>query len=377
MPTKSRSRRGTRRPTVVVPDTLRTSERGALNRCRQRWDWAYNLRLEPLREKPALRFGTLIHKALEHYWSPKNQARRKPIHPARTFLRLFDEELEATEKEWEKWRDEDDEWHTYRELGEVMLVGYMNKWREQDKEYLVLAVEQRFYTKIFVPPGCPPLVAPSPTTYVGTLDKIMYHLPSRRLLFGDYKTTSTDPTKTSHLALDEQAGSYWALGPQWLATQAPRPLRTHIRSVAAQLPPQHRKAIEEFRFDGILYDFLKKDLPDDRPTNDEGYALNKDGSVSKKQPGPLFHREIVYRDEGDRQNVLQRIYEDAKEIGMLRRGDLAIKKSPDRFICIGCQFIELCELHETQASGWKEFQKAMYHVWDPYTTYNIDADELV
>lgn len=275
---------------------------------------------------------------------------------------------------WTKWRDEDDEWHTYRELGEAMLVGYVDHFKEQDREYLVLAVEQRFSTPIRIPPNEPALVAPSPSIYVGTFDRILYHLPSRRLLFGDYKTTKTDPTKNAHLSLDEQAGAYFALGPDWLAHEAPEALRKRIVEKAAHLPAAHRRAVEEFRFDGILYDFLKKALPDDRPVNDDGYALNVNGTVSKRQPGPLFGREMVYRDAGDRRRVLRRIYEDAKEIGKMRRGELAIKKSPDRFICIGCQFIDMCELHESEAD-WEAFRDGMYEDWDPYDVYYIDWDE--
>lgn len=323
-----------------------------------------------------MRFGTLIHRTLEHFYGPHNQQRRKPIHPAKTFARLYDQELEESQREWRNWRDEEDVWHTHRELGIAMMEGYVKEWKEQDKEYIVLSTEQRFQTEILVPRGEPKLPELSPVLCVGTLDKVLYHLPSRRLLFGDYKTTKNDPTKTPWLALDEQAGAYWAYGPAWLALEAPESLRRAMLAAVAHLPPAHRKAVATFKFDGILYDFLKKDLPDDRPTDAQGYALNLDGSISKRQPGPLFHRELIYRDAGDRKNVLHRIYEDAKEIGMVRAGQLAVKKSPDRFICIGCQFRDLCELHETGAAGWKEFKKQMYTTYDPYDSYYIDWDEL-
>lgn len=370
-------------------ELLRTSERSTLNRCRQRWHWGYVDLLRPIREAPALRFGTLIHKALEIWYNPNLPERTKALTNlqlnrrtnkrgpklSEIFAALFDEELEQTTREWPKWRDEDDEWHNYRELGEAMLEGYVAEFHEQDKEYIVLAVEQRFQTKIRVPRGEDSLAPPSPTLYVGTFDKLLYHLPSRRLLFGDYKTTKNDPTKNSHLALDEQAGAYWAYGPSWIRSEAPPSLHKQMRDAVAHLPLTHRQAVDDLRFDGILYDFLKKSLPDDRPVNAEGHVLNKNGTVSKRQPGPLFYREPVFRDVGDRRNVLRRIYEDAKEIGMMRNDELAIKKSPDRFICIGCQFIDMCELHETGAN-WKAFRDGMYQMWNPYDTYYIDWDEL-
>lgn len=379
MPTKT-ARRPRRAPAKPKhPDTLRTSERNALNRCRQRWDWSYNDQLKPKREAPALRFGTLVHKALEVYYDPHKVRRPKPLRRMQLpdlFEHFYEKELEATMEEWRNWKDEDDEWHTYRELGVVMCAGYVDHFAPVDDEYIVLAVEQRFETPILVPRGESPLTYPSPINYVGTLDRILFHLPSKRLLFGDYKTTGTDPTKTKHLILDEQAGAYYALAPSWLETRSPESLRRSIARQTAHLPAASRKAVREWRFDGILYDFLKKALPDDRPQNAEGYYLNQNGSVSKMQPGPLFHRELAYRDEGDRQRVLQRIYEDAVEIGQMRKGEMAIKKSPDRFICIGCPFIDLCELHETQASGWEEFRDFTYTQYNPYSVYEIDADEL-
>lgn len=437
MTTKTRRPRRTIRQRAKLaptfPDTLRTSERSTLNRCRQRWDWGYNGKLRPRREAPALRFGTLIHKALEIWYDPDRAHRRtllaelrlKPGRALRLsviFDALYEAELAATQKEWMKWRDEEDEWHEYHQLGMVMLSGYLEHWgnaaQYNDGEFVVLAVEQRFQTMIPVPSGKAALISPSPKFYVGTVDRVLYHLPSRRLLFGDYKTTKNDPTKNKHLSLDEQAGAYWALGPDWLRDEAPDRVRRELFKASEHLPPQHRKAITEFRFDGILYDFLKKDLPDDRPVDEQGYAVNKPkkdslvykarvldipncrgmkvdelieaidsrmgevgwahtnlGEVSKKQPGPLFHRETVFRDAADRTNVLNRIYEDAKEIGKLRTGELAMKKSPDRFICIGCQFVDMCELHETGAD-WEAFRAGMYETYNPYSTYEIDWDEL-
>lgn len=414
------------KPTQLTPvgtshDQLRTSERLTFNRCRQRWDWGYGDRLEPRREAPALRFGTLIHEALEVYYSKANQARKSPLHPADIFIKLYDRELEATRKKWRAWRDEDDSWHEYRELGEIMLVGYVDHWAtaatHNDAEYITLATEQRFYMPIIVPPGMPPLHPLAPTTYVGTLDRILIHLPTRRLLFGDYKTTKNDPTKTTHLALDEQAGAYYAYAPTWIRDYAPPALRRAIHDASLRLPPAYRGSIKTLAFDGILYDFLKKATPNEsKHKNAAGQNLNQPkakelrqlykttgrklpqgtgvngavkiedmiedlgelawsvAEISKVQPTELFHREPVYRDEGDRENVIRRIYIDADEIGRIRAGEMPVKKSPDIFICIGCQFRDMCELHEG-GHDWKAYKRSAYTTFDPYSTYQIDADE--
>jgi RecB family exonuclease len=422
-PTSPRvKKRPTKPPHQLTPeDHLRTSERLALNRCRQRWDWGYGMKLEPKREAPALRFGTLIHLALEIYYSPANQKRKRPLHPADIFLRIYDEELARTRKEWNAWRDEDDTWHEYRELGEIMLTGYVDHWTaaatHNDAEYVTLATEQRFRMPILIPPGQPPLHPMAPTQYVGTLDRILIHLPTRRLLFGDYKTTKNDPTKVTHLALDEQAGAYYAYAPTWIRDYAPPALRRAIHAAAERLPPAYRGSLKTLAFDGILYDFLKKATPDEsKHKNAEGQNLNQPkaadlrklyrqtgrklpkgtgtngaivisdmmedlgdlawsvAEVSKQQPTELFHRQPVYRDEADRQNVIRRIYIDAQEIGKMRAGEMPIKKSPDTFICIGCPFRDPCELHETGADYGAYF-RAAFQPHDTYSTYAIDWDE--
>lgn len=361
---------------------LRTSERLMFNRCRMQHHFAYDLTLRPRLESPALRFGTLIHAALEKFYLP----RPKPAKPTRLstlFEIAYHKELKATMKEWPQWRDEDDEWHSYLELGTELMRRYQVHWEENDKEYVVLSTEQTFQLPIEIPPGEEPLPPTSPHTYVGTIDKIVYHRPTKRLLLSDYKTMAANQSVTAvgHLALDEQAGAYLALGPAWIAERAPAALQARIRRRLRALPPSVRAAVTDddgrLRFDGILYDHIRKGIPnDDRPQNAEGQCLNKDGSVSKQQPAKTFHREPIYRDQAERANVIQRIYEDALEIGLVRSGEMRLKKSPDRFHCQMCAFKDVCELHES-GLDWQAMAKATMTTWDPFDAHEaaIEAKE--
>ena len=359
---------------------LRTSERSVLNRCRFQHDLSYTHYLKPRIEAPPLRFGTLVHQALEVYYTPHGSRRRKPPeHPAATFEKLYAAELERTARELPNWRDDDDVWHTHLQLGIVMLEGYVDRWLEQDKEYVTLATEQTFQYPIIIPSGEPPLPSLAPRIYVGTFDRVLFHRPTKRLLLGDFKTTKDNPlSRAKHLTLDEQAGAYWAYAPLWLREAAPEALQAQIRRRVRALPPVQRRAAMDaqgnLKFDGILYDFLSKRLADDRPLNRDGQALNKDGTISKRQPAPRYHRELVFRDEHDRREVMQRIYEDAIEIGQLRSGELAVKKSPDQFHCMMCPFTDQCELHETGAD-WRSYQKATTFTYDPYSAHAITEDE--
>lgn len=356
---------------------LRTSERTMFNRCRWQHHMSYNLHLKPRREAPALRFGTLIHASLERYYTPVVKGRKR-IHPATTFEILYHEEIAKTLADWPQWRDENDEWHDYLALGMTMLKGYVDRWEDQDAEYLTLATEQTFQSPINHPGmGDDLYPAMSPRIYVGTFDRVLYHKPTRRLLLGDFKTTKSDPTKVGHLALDEQAGAYWAIAPLWLHESAPAALQAKIARRLRALPPSVRKHVVnddgQLRFDGILYDFMRKGLPDERPTNAEGHYLNKDGSVSKIQPAPLFHRETVYRDAADRERVLERVWQDAVEIGEVRAGLMALKKSPDFFHCQMCSYKDICELHET-GSDWEAMAKSTMTTWNPYSAHALEDD---
>ena len=327
------------RPEVLI----RTSERTSFKRCRQSWHWAYNDKLKPHYDAPALRFGTLIHKALELRYPPG--VRRGP-HPTATFRKLYEEELQEAGKMG--FRDEDGNWQDMGELGEVMLDGFIKRYDEEDKQYKVLAAEQ-----VFMIP-CSVMVAGERKRfgYVGTIDVTMQDRSNGRIFFRDYKTAKS--ISTGHLALDEQAGAYWTYGPKWLQTQG---------ILKADQTISH-----------IQYIFLRKAKPDAREKNGAGQYLNKDGTVSKNQPPPLFQTEIVYRDDADRRSVHQRVLNEVSEIMQVRSGDLAVYKNPGPFTCSMCAYKDMCELHESN-QDWEAMRDATMQQWLPYEAHDLDPKD--
>jgi hypothetical protein len=124
---------------------------------------------------------------------------------------------------------------------------------------------------------------------------------------------------------------------------------------------------------GMLYNFMRKAKPDERPykiVKGKRLYLNKDGSISKKQPSPYFVRIPIMRDEHDRTYAKERIAEEFRRIEMLRRGDLTPTKSPGMFTCGGCPVKDPCELHET-GNDWESMYKAIMKPWDPYAQHEI------
>lgn len=322
------------------PVLLRTSERSAYKRCRQHWDWAYNQELKPKIERPALRFGTLIHQALEVRYPVG--VKRGP-HPKHEFAKRYTEQLKELEKFG--FKDEDGVWTEAATLGEAMLNGYIDKYGTDD-EYEVIASEQTFGVPVFNGQG--KLLF----SYVGTLDGIWRQRRApKRIVINDYKTAGS--ISTGHLALDEQASSYWRYGVEWM-------LNNGI------LKPKEQPS-------RIMFNFLRKAMPDDRPQNAAGNYLNKDGTISKKQPPPYFHREFVYRDKAQLDRVHQRVQQQAFEMRLVKAGKLGIDKTPGPFSCMGCGFKDMCELHEAGAD-WETFRDMTMGSWDPYDAHEIRSE---
>lgn len=370
---KARPRKKIKRR-VIKPPTLpmlRTSERSSFRFCRWVWNLSYNRHIEPQTAAKALRFGTLVHRSLAAYYIP---GKKRGPEPAGTFQKLYDEEL----KEQEKFGffDDDGKWEEAGELGVAMMENYIEQYGADDR-WEVIATEQPFEVVVHKPecgicsetiltdkngsdcsPNCPgPELVPW-FIYAGVLDGVWRELSSGKLWIPDHKTTQgIGPETVKHLVLDDQAGAYWSWGVDWLYAQG-------------ILKPNQKLA-------GMLYNFMRKALPDERPYKmHKGirHYLNKDGSVSQKQPSPYFLRQPIFRDEMDKQAAKTRTLMDYGEIEMVRKGVLQINKNPGRFTCSMCWAIDLCELHEA-GHDWEEMLNGTTKAWDPYAEHEIyDAE---
>lgn len=360
----SRKPRAKRAHTPDAP-LIRTSEFSSFKRCRWQWDRNYNDRLQPRTEAPALRFGTLVHKALELRYPPGIKRGPKP---AATFEKLYEKELAEAEHGW-GFRDADGDWANAAELGVSMLENYVATYG-RDEEWKVLGSEMTFKVPVHSPAhpdgtgGYLNLVGervPKQVVlfyYVGTMDGVWQNRMDGGVRINDYKTTKGDPVKEAlaKLTLDEQGTAYWTWGVDYLEQQG-------------LLRPKQLQAL-----DGMLYTFLRKAKKDERPTDARGQALNKDGSVSARQPGAYFHRELVYRDREQTDKARERAVHVAMEMAAVRAGVLAVYKSPGLSFpdqqCKGCGYFDLCELHEIGAD-WESLRDATMKPWDPYSAHEI------
>jgi len=290
---------------------------------------------KPITEVPPLRFGTLIHAALAAYYKPG--LKRGP-HPAETFADLY--RADVVEASTFGFRvDEDEVWVEAGELGVAMLTNYIDYY-DSDDQWEVIVTEMPFQVPVKHDP---------PFSYVGVLDGVWRNADTGRLWIPDHKTTAAIQTK--YLALDEQASSYYTFGVEALHRCGLLPRKEEI--------------------DGILFNFLRKAKPDERPVNAAGQSLNKDGSISAKQPAPYFDRKLVRRGVNERNATYNRVQLEVDDILAVQAGSVdEAYKNAGQFTCVGCWAFDICELHEIGAD-WREFMESTTKGWDPYEPHEI------
>jgi hypothetical protein len=226
-----------------------------------------------------------------------------------------------------------------------MLNGYRHLYGK-DPGLKFIATEQPFQIII---PGFDD--ASGSTLYCGTFDGVFRDAEGLLWLI-EHKTSKDN--NTEHLPLDDQAGSYWLVAQQVLTEQG--------------------LIKKGERLEGILYNFLRKAKPDDRPRNSQGLALNKDGSVSKQQPAPFFHREPVYRFPSENRRQLLRIQMEAKVMEGMKSGEIPVYKNPTKDCRYDCQFFSMCQLHEAD-DDWEAYAELEFQVQDPYADHRKSTNE--
>lgn len=318
--------------------TLRTSERTTFRQCPQKWYWGYR---HGLRRKDgeaiALWFGTGIHLALAEWYVP---GFKRGVHPVATWN-------DYCNGQSAKVRTVDDEFEDARDLGVAMLEGYLERWKEEDAGWKIVQPEMTAWVALRDPDTGEPFV-----NYVMTADGVIEnHNEGKQVELLETKTAAR--IMTQHLHRDDQAGTYPIVMSDFLMA----------RGVI-------REPIETVR-----YNILRKDVPkeDDRPRDEKGRALNKDGSVSKRQEAqaPLFHRENVYRSRAEQENQIRRIHAEVRNMNRMREDPSLIFKNHSHE-CNFCPFVEMCDLHET-GGDWETLRDWAFKRQNPYVEIGKSA----
>lgn len=327
----------------------------------------------PKRSKPALEFGTMIHKALELRYPPG--IKRGP-HPADTFVELY-EAATAETGEFGQY-DEDGTRVDARELGIAMCNGYIAHWGDE-KDWESLVPEMPFAIDIHDTDGN------YLVTFCGSMDSVLRHRKTKKIKIKDYKTAKAiDMNLRPISGYGEQGMAYW-----WAADIT-------LRANGVLKGNQHINVLE--------FDWLRKGLPDTRAKNAAGHSLNlplkadlmaacegallyvprkatredlsallssagidpfQFGEVSKNQPGPLFHRTPFVFGPDSLATIGKRIAKEAKEMAMVRAGELDVFINPSKDCSWDCAFLEPCEMKE-MGGAWRDMLALEFTTWKPY-----------
>lgn len=328
---------------------VRSSERVTYKRCQTKWYWSYRKGLVPRSKKfGALELGTWIHEAQSKWYLP-GFAREGLL--GERFATIADSVIEqaaldgAPEYVLEKAEE-------LAELGLIMCQQYQAHYG-YDKALNIVGTEVPLEFEFPDWDGNP--VA----RHIFKPDAIYQ---DRKGGFWILETKTATTIKTGHLSLDDQARPYGAM--------AERAMRE------AGIMSGNDK------FEGMMYNFMRKGLPDERETNSKGQALNKDGSVSKRQPNPLFLRYPVKSTRAGKAATLNRLRGEVVEIARL--GNF-IRKTPnfqlrnlhktphtscERF----CDYFEMCKVHE-EGTDIRGMQRSMYRQENPYEYAETTDDE--
>lgn len=365
------------------PPLLRTSERGDFRRCPWLWDQTWNKGLRSKREPTWAWFGSAIHVGLSVRY-PIGRRRGKVADMLDAFEESLDNEVRRVYTEGGELDEE--EVVDGKELGREMLLGYVAEYGK-DSEWQVIENEQTF--QIDVPhPKKPDRTI---VVYCGTWDLVVYDLREKVYKVVDHKSRKSFPKNWEFYTINDQAGSYLWVAPEVLK----------FKGIF-----KGDEVIE-----GLVFNALRKAMPDTRPLNAEGLATNKPtkahyvaalearnisyparatipvleqyaaqakltvlGDVSKVQPLPRYHREEVVRTPQERVTQAKRVQQEALWMEQIRKGKLEAFKVPTEE-CVRCPIFDYCQLHEQDPEAAEEYAAAMYIKRDPYRDHREDMEK--
>lgn len=228
-------------------------------------------------------------------------------------------------------------------LGEAMMAAYQREYGD-DPGVNVIAAEVPLEFEITQPDGT--LVA------VHKLKPdLIYSDDADYVWLMEHKTAAQ--IRTEHLVIDDQARPY--------VSMAELALRK------AGLLSQGQ------RFKGIMYNFVRKTLPDERQRNEKGQYLNKNGTVSKRQPSPVFLRHPITMTSKAKRIALLRLRDEAHEITimahLLRNGGAdpaRLPKTPHSSCAKLCPFFAMCVVEE-QGGDHESMRRNLFVRQNPYT----------
>lgn len=317
---------------------VRNSERGDFKECQWKWYHSWVLGLTGVRVPTWAWFGTAIHRALE----VRYPVGRKRGHKADVLDAFVEAVHGQTRRMWTEGLEADEEEIVDGiELGKAMLLGYMQKYGN-DQHWHVVHSEQPFQIDVPRSRSRPEEVI---AVMCGTWDLVVWDLVDKVYRVVDHKTRRSFPAVWSFYELNDQAGTYLWVAPEVLRHKGIFGPKDYI--------------------DGIVFNTLRKAMPDARPTDAKGRALNKDGTVSKVQPRALFYRHTSHRTPQERVRQARHVRNEVAQMNRVRNRPHLLTKHPQED-CPRCPFFDVCQLDERDPQEARQYARTLLVQRDPY-----------
>lgn len=325
---------------------IRQSERVDFKRCMKKWFWRWRKGLVPKQtEYGALILGTWMHTAMEYRYTSKRKLSLEQWFAAVADIGL-DEARAADIPDYQMQKAQE-----LRVLGLGMAKGYDRKYGD-DPEIRPIGAEIPLEFAIKDNDGV--------TVSIHRLKPdLLYRNPHNEIWLLENKTAKQ--ISVEHLKIDDQARGYAAMS------------ELALRQAGWLKPNEQVK--------GVMYNYLRKIMPDERPTNEKGQALNKNGTVSKQQRTPEFVRHPVVLSRQAKAIAIQRLSNEAVTItrmtAALRAKEMTeedLMVTPHKSCPKLCEFFAMCEVAE-QGGNYREMQRSMYVRRNPYE-YEQDSTDV-
>jgi Zierdtviridae exonuclease len=318
---------------------FRSHEGIDFKRCVKKWYWRWRKGYVLKRKNiGALDLGTWVHQALAMWYTPTTGTRHE-VDLSGLFTAIAESAITwaatdgATDEQLEKAEE------LYM-LGKAILAAYQDKYRNDGFE--TIAAEIPMEVTVHDADGNAVAVYKLKPDLVGRYRD--------RIWLFEHKTAAA--IRTEHLVIDDQARPYGALAEMELRRQG--------------LIGKGEKLA------GIMYNFLRKGMPDERAVDKEGLALNKNGTVSKRQSAPLFLRHPVKLGDKAKAATLRRkrleILQITSMTRLLKEGKIQprwLDKTPHWSCPKQCDFFPICSLEE-EGADTRDMERSLYTRQNPY-----------
>lgn len=326
--------------TVSELPMIRSHERMDYKRCPKKWYWKWRMGLTPRAITfGALELGTWVHYALSE-WYGKGFERNGILSDHFNHIANADIAIAHDANVPQYVLDKAEELAL---LGLSMVTAYEQHYDTDESVYVIGAELPLEFT-----------ISDSNDNVVAVhrlKPDLVYKDEYDDVWLMEHKTAAQ--IRTEHLAIDDQARPYGAMA------------GAGLRKLGV--------ITDDCRFRGVMYNFLRKGLSDDRETDSHGRALNKNGTVSRRQPAPLFVRHPVHLTQAAKVMALKRLQQDTIAVTALTQAlrertiDPAyLPKTPHNSCPKTCQYFTMC-VAEEQGSDIRDMQRQMFRRENPYT----------